>query len=208
MYSKRVQFAIDNFIMDEYFSPMEQTYHLREGEDSGKSDLSVSIGNNNLCIDDFDHKKKCNFLQTSGKKGMQKNVDHILFENRNDNWRLHLIEMKSSVGYKTWREAIKRKVRTSYLTALAIADFLGIQITDVIAYTTYEEEKFLASGSGANPRAMIPPLGEPARNPLVDEWGKDQMFLNMGEEMRIPHKKVQMARNAETNVLEGTLVIE
>ena len=33
-------------------------------------------------------------------------------------------DMKSSVGYKTWREAIKPKVRTSFLNALAIADFL------------------------------------------------------------------------------------
>ena len=207
MYSRRVQFAIDHFIMDEYFLPMQKIYHLKEEKDSGKSDLNVSIEKSNLCIYDFDNKKKCNFLRGDKKIGMQKSVDHILFENCDFFWRLHLIEMKSSVGYKTWRESIKPKVRTSYFTALAIADFLGIKIADVIAYTTSEEEKFLASDSGANPRAVIPPLGEPARDPVADEWRKDQMFLNIGEEMKIPHKKIHMIRNKATGVLEGELVI-
>ena len=126
MYTERVQYAIDNFIMDDYFLEMQNNYHLKEEKDSGKSDLDVTIKNDNLCIYNFDDKKKCNFLRPEKTTGMQKSVDHILFEKIDDGWRLHLIEMKSGVGYKTWLESIKPKVRTSYLTSLAIADFLGI----------------------------------------------------------------------------------
>ena len=78
----------------------------------------------------------------------------------------------------------------------------------MIAYTTYDEEKFLKSDSNANPRARIPSLGCPARDPVADEWEKDQMFLNIGDEIRITHKKIKMTRNDITGVLEGTLAIK
>lgn len=207
MYNRRIQFAIDNFIMEQYFLPMNSKYHLREEKESGKSDLSVTIKNTNLCIYDFDNKKKCGFLRTDKKIGMQKSVDHILFEEYTDKWRVHLIEMKSGVGYKTWLEAIKPKVRTSYFTALAIADFLGIQIKDVIAYTTYENEHFSEVQNAANPKAMVPALGVAARNPLEDEWNKDCMYINLGEEKKIPHKRIKMKKNVSTGVLEGSLTI-
>lgn len=119
-----------------------------------------------------------------------------------------MIEMKSGVGCKTWRESIKPKVRTSYFTALAIAGFLGIRVSDAMAYTTYEEERFGDINNGTNPRTMMPSLGLPTRNPVTDEWEKDQMFLNVGEEMRIPHRKIRMTKNGMTGVLEGNLVIE
>ncbi len=187
---------------------MNSKYHLWEEKDSGKSDLNVTVENENLCIYNFDNKKKCGFLKSDKKFGMQKSVDHILFEKRSRGWRLHLIEMKSGVGCKTWYESIKPKVRTSYFTALTIAGFLGIRVSDAMAYTTYEEERFGDINNGTNPRTMMPSLGLPTRNPVTDEWEKDQMFLNVGEEMRIPHRKIQMTKNGMTGVLEGNLVIE
>lgn len=35
MYSKRIQYAIDHFIMEQYFLPMSRQYHLREERESG-----------------------------------------------------------------------------------------------------------------------------------------------------------------------------
>lgn len=207
MYGKKVQYAIDHFIVDQYFLPMNHLYHLKEEKDSGKSDLNVVISSDNLCVYDFDHKKKCSFLRLDKKFGMQKSVDHLLYEKIGNDWKLHLIEMKSSVGFKTWLEQIKPKVRTSYFTALAIADFLGIQVSEVTAYTTYAQERFSNADHGTNPRAIIPQLGAAARNPFADEWDKNRMFINIGEEMMIPHKKIKMTKNAKTGVLEGELVI-
>lgn len=207
MLTERVQFAINNFIIDQYFLDMQHNYHLKEEKDSGKSDLDVTINSDNLCIYNFDDKKKCNFLKPDKKHGMQKSVDHILFEQINNGWRLHLIEMKSSVGYNTWLESIKPKVRTSYLTSLAIAEFLGIKITDIIAYTTYDEEKFSANSNKANPRAFVPLLGKKARDPMKDEWEKDQLFLELGEDFKIVHKRIKMNKDEKTGVLLGKLVI-
>lgn len=75
--------------------------------------MTLTIENENLCIYDFDNKGKCQFLRTDKKLGMQKSVDHVIFEKCQNGWRLHLIEMKSGVGYKKWIESIKPKVRTS-----------------------------------------------------------------------------------------------
>lgn len=207
MLTDRTQYAINNFIMDQYFLDMQHNYHLKEEKDSGASDLDVTIKSDNLCIYNFDDKKKCNFLKTDKKHGMQKSVDHILFEQIDDGWRLHLIEMKSSVGYSTWLNSIKPKVRTSYLTSLAIADFLGIKITDIIAYTTYGEEKFSTKSNETNPRASVPPLGKKARNPMKDEWEKDQLFLELGNEFKIVHKRIKMNKDKKTGELIGELVI-
>ena len=207
MHDTRVRFALDNFIAENYFLEQDRIYHLKEEEDSGKSDLTLLISNENLCIYDFDSKGKCQFLRTDKKTGMQKSVDHIIFERHQDDWRLHLIEMKSSVGYKTWIDSIKPKVRTSYFTALAIADFLGIRIRDAIAYTTYESDKFGDMNHSVNPRTLVPLLGQAARDANRDEWEKDRIILNVDGEFIISHKKVQMQRNPVTGVLEGQLTL-
>lgn len=208
MYNKRVRYALDHFIMDRYFLPMSNTYHLKEEEESGKSDLNVTVINRNLCICGFDKKKRCDFLRTERKYGMQKCVDHILFEEQPNGWRLHLIEMKSSVGYKTWIEKIKPKVRTSYFTALAIANFLGIRVREAVAYTTFEEEKFGDIVNKANLKAKVPELGKVARDAYTDEWTKNRLFLDIGEEMQILHKRIKMVKNEATGTLEGILVLD
>ena len=207
MYNERIQYALDNFIQSQYFMPMNNSYHLKEEKESGKSDLSVTISNDNLCIYDFDSKKKCGFVRPEKTIGMNKSVDLVLFEKREEGWRVHLIEMKSSVGCKTWREGIKPKVRTSYLTSLAIGEFLGIKIVDAIAYTTYENEKFEKTENEANPRAMMPQLGMAARDPVTDEWEKDRIYLNLGKELLISHKRIKMTKNEITGILEGALQI-
>lgn len=138
---------------------------------------------------------------------MQKSVDHILFEQVDKGWKLHLIEMKSSVGYNTLNESIKPKMRTSYLTAFAIAKFLNIEICGVIAYTTYAEEKFTSNINQVNFRDKVPLLGKKARDPYKDEWEKDRLFLNFGKEMEIIHKKIKMNKDEKTGVLVGNLVI-
>lgn len=207
MQETRVKFALENFIAENYFLKMDNVYHLKEEKDSGKSNLTLMVSNENLCIYDFDNKGKCQFLRADKKSGMQKSVDHMIFERCQVDWKLHLIEMKSGVGYKTWIESIKPKVRTSYFTALAIADFLGIRIREAIAYTTYENDKFGDMNRLADPRTLVPLLGQPARDANRDEWNKDRIILNVDGEFVISHKKIQMHRNPISGVLEGRLIL-
>lgn len=115
--------------------------------------------------------------------------------------------MKSSVGCKKWIDSIKPKMRTSYLTVLSIAEFLGIKLVDVITYTTYERDKFEVISENADLKVHTPLLGKPLRDPYKDEWEKNTIILNIDGEFMLPHKKIQMVRNSESGVLEGTLTI-
>ena len=63
MYNSRIKFAIDHFIMDGYFTPMQSTYHLKETAESGKSLLKVSISGDNICVEDFDKKNDVVFFK-------------------------------------------------------------------------------------------------------------------------------------------------
>lgn len=207
MYENRIQYALDCFIEENYFLSMSNQYRLEEKKDTGRSDLEVTIENTNLCISDFDGKKKCNFLRPDKTNGMQKSVDHIIFEEKGNGWKAHLIEMKSSVGAQTWNGQIKPKVRTSYLTSLALAVFLGIRVDEVEAYTTFENDKFSDSSDQTNPKLLVAPLGKPVYNP-AQEWEDGVIHYDFGEDVEIKHHKIQMVRNSNTGVLEGDLVLD
>lgn len=43
MYTTRIKYAMDNFIVENYFLPMEGSYELKENSESGKSLLVLSI---------------------------------------------------------------------------------------------------------------------------------------------------------------------
>lgn len=206
MYDKRVQFALDNFICDDYFLEESQSYCLREEKESGKSALNVRLEGNNLCISDFDNKRKCNFLKPDGKLGMQKSVDHIIFQKKEKGWTLHLLEMKSSVGNETWK-SIKQKVRTSYLTACALAIFLGIDIQDTYVYTTYETDKFNKVSGTTNPKAYTPLLGKAAVDFKAEEWDKNIINITIYDKVTFPHKGIRMTRSSNGEILEGELIL-
>lgn len=204
MYDQRIQYGLDYFILKDYFLAMEHEYYLKEGKESGKSELIVHIANENLCIDDFDKKRKCNFLREEKIYGMQKSVDHMIFSKEENDWKLHMIEMKSSVGGETWKN-IKQKMRTSYLTACAIGTFLGIHFSDICAYTTYEQEKFNSMTDTTNPKIYVPLLGERAIDFKKEEWDKGIIKIQTGDNLIFKHREIKMKRSEDGTMLEGVL---
>ncbi len=92
-------------------------------------------------------------------------------------WELHIFEMKTSVGFKTWND-IKYKLRSSYLSIRAIAVYLGITIRDDnTAYTTYENDKKMAIANMTDPKVTLPRAGGKAIDVKKDEW--DAGFINL-----------------------------
>lgn len=200
------EYVVDNLLQKNYFLPQSNSYRLRENAQDGKSMLEVHISTTNYCIEDYDHSKKCSFFVEDGKIGMQKSVDHIVLEKKeNNNWILHLIEMKTSVGHKTWRE-IKQKVRTSFLSMSALAAVMGITIDEIKTYTTYEKEKFDSVKENTNPRAMLPPLGRPAIDFKKEEWDRNIICITLGDIKTFQHKGIKMKN--QDNVLVGELILE
>lgn len=210
MKDKRIQYALDNFIEEGYFLPENEEYLLTEEEADGKTGLSVLVSGPSLCIADFDKKKKCAFLRQSGKSGMTKSSDHVVFCKQGECWKLCIIEMKTSVGTETWRE-IKLKTRATYLNAMAVAVILGfsIQDRDVDVYTTFESEKFGSLDGSFSPVAHKPLLGRKTYDAKKEEWDADRIKIRFEEAKSIVfrHHRVQLKRNKVTGRLEGKVAL-
>lgn len=205
MYNSRIQYAIDNFIDEGYFLPMKQSYELKETADSGRSLLKVTITGENICVEDYDNKKRCGFLRISKEYGMQTCIDHFLLKEAGTSWDLYMIEMKSGVGHNTWKK-IKLKMRSSLLNIKALCEVLGITIGEVYACTTYETEKFSTPENTADPKALVAQLGKKAIDPKRDEWNQNIINIEVDGLIELPHKAIKMERDSN-GVLQGELQI-
>lgn len=200
---KKREFIINELMVKDFIECEQNIIRLEETEDSGKSILEFRLkSGDNLSIKnvDFKNTQMC-FFEKSKMKSMFKRVDHIIFEHLADNdWKLHLIEMKSSVGNEKWIE-VKGKFRASYLFAQGIAAMLEMCIVDTCMYTTYENVHL--SLPNTMPTARRLRLGEKQVKPQ-DEWDGSDFGLNFGVRIKFMHKPIPMKRTGET--LEGVFI--
>lgn len=203
MYNSRIQYAIDNFIEEDYFLPMNSSYQLKETVLIPESVLTLYVDGENICVEEYDKKKRCNFLRSSC--GMQKCIDHFVLKSNGDNWDLYMIEMKTSVGNNTWND-IKAKIRSSLLNIRALCEFLGITVNEIYTYTTYERDCFNSLKDTADPKTMLPQFGEKAINFKRDEWDKGVINITIDTMVTLPHAAIKMERN-EDGELIGSLAI-
>lgn len=190
----------------DFISQASNCIILEELEETGRSELQVHlISKESLCIKNVDKKHtEIYFFNKEKGKSLFKRVDHIIYEHLSqNNWKLHLIEMKSSVGFEKWIE-IKGKFRASYLLAQGIASMLEMNIAKTCLYTTYERVD-LKQPSSTMPTGRRPLVGVPQIKP-VEEWSGGKCGLNFGVRMAFQHTPVQMVRN-EDKILTGTLTI-
>lgn len=190
----------------DFISQASNCIILEELEETGRSELQVHlISKESLCIKNVDKKHtEIYFFNKEKGKSLFKRVDHIIYEHLSqNNWKLHLIEMKSSVGFEKWIE-IKGKFRASYLLAQGIASMLEMNIAKTCLYTTYERVD-LKQPSSTMPTGRRPLVGVPQIKP-VEEWSGGKCGLNFGVRMAFQHTPVQMIRN-EDKILTGTLTI-
>lgn len=128
--NEKRKYVIENLLMEGFIESESEVIQLEEKEESGKSLLEIHLKDKeNLSIKNIDMKNTQMYYFRSDKNlSLYKRVDHIVFEHiSDDDWKLHLIEMKSSVGRNKWTE-IKGKFRASYLWAQGIAAMLDINI--------------------------------------------------------------------------------
>ncbi len=203
MVTKR-EFIIKELMVESFVEWESAIICLEESEDTGKSVLEFKlVSDGNLSIKNVDKKNtQIHFFQDVKGKSMFKRVDHIVFERLSDaDWKLHLIEMKSSVGNDKWTE-IKGKFRASYLLAQGIAAMLEMNIVETCMYTTYENVRF--SLPETMPTARRLPLGEKLIKPQ-DEWDGSNFGLNLGARINFRHIPIKMEQN-EHKVLTGECV--
>lgn len=194
--NQKRKYIIDNLFVDNFIEFESRIIYLEEKEDSGKSLLEIQLNKEgNLSIKNVDMKNTHMYYFKSDKVfSMNKRVDHIIFEYVSENdWKLHLIEMKSSVGRKKWNE-IKGKFRASYLLAQGIAAMLELNIVSTHMYTSYEKVQLEVSDTLPSERRMR--IGEHYVKP-EEEWAGDKFALNFGERLTFEHIPIQMTRKED-----------
>lgn len=194
-------FIINELLVKDFVEWETNKICLEETEDTGRSVLVLRLeSDKNLSIKNVDKKNtQMLFFQQCKEKSMFKRVDHIIFEHSKDEkWKLHLVEMKSSVGNKKWNE-IKGKFRASYLFAQGIAAMLEINIEEVCMYTTYENVDFAISDTMPSARRLQ--IGEKLVS-RQDEWEGTGFGLFFGKRFGFTHKPIHMNRN-EQGILIG-----
>ena len=200
MNTKR-EFIIKELMEEKFVEHDGEKIYLEETEDTGKSFLEFQLeSKENISIKNVDkNPTQLLFFKKEKNLSMYKRVDHIIFECIEDNnWKLHLIEMKSSVGTKKWTD-IKGKFRASYLLAQAIAAMLEMNIAETCMYTTYDKVSFDFAETMPVGRRLL--LGIEHIKPQ-DEWNGDEFGLNFGTRVKFNHMPIKMIRNAQ-GVLEG-----
>ena len=234
MHDEKLQYMLDYYIKPDLFSKEKNKYCLEEplveekkaktvkvkkkvevgetakkkaaNENVGATKFIVSIVEENLCIQNCDKKPINSFFCKDAKKC----VDHVIWQHKGNAWILHLIEMKSTIGYKTWIN-VRVKNRDTYLAMSALAAALDIHFTKVKAYTTYGEAIFKTE-ENPDPLMMKPALGEFAQN-VIKEWetGDVKLLIAKGKEKNyyqsVEHTGIQLSRD-EKGILRGSYNIE
>jgi hypothetical protein len=198
------EFIIKELMMPDFIENCSHKMLLEEREESGRSELNVRLlSGENLCIANADKKKTdIHFFQNEKIKSMYKRVDHIIFEHEDSGrWKLHLIEMKGSVGEGKWIE-IKGKFRASYLLSKAVSGMLELDISETLMYTTFEKVQFHPPDTMPAARRTRP--GK-AMVKMEHEWNSKNFGLNFGERVLFKHIPIQMIRNKE-GILTGNLI--
>lgn len=213
-HSEGLQYILENYIRNGIFEKDAHFYCLEEFSDEGRTKLKVTIEEENLCIANCDcslEKKKAGCKIKSPffneeKQGITKCVDHVILQHKDDNWFLHLIEMKKTIRSDVLFD-IRKKNRDAYFFMVALSSILQIKFKSVKSYTTYETDNTDIE-SQTNTRVKMLTLGEWHPN-VIKEWHDGKMRLSIGKDewLSVDHQKKQMTKNEE-GVLTGSLIIE
>lgn len=178
----------------------------KANEKMGATKLIVSIAEENLCIQNCDKKNVNSIFFKDAKKC----VDHVIWQHKGNDWILHLIEMKTTMGANTWIR-VRRQNKGTYLAMVALAAALGIHFIAVKSYTTYGE---VVSDPEESPNLLTRKrtLGKWAQN-ILKEWktGKVKLFIAKGEERDyykdIEHTGIPLSRDTK-GIMIGSLDIK
>ena len=163
----------------------DKEFHLLEAG-TGKADLQLILNSPSVLF---------KFLE---KKGLpyfknKKCADYVLFENINDEWFVHIFELKRTVASDRWKY-IKLQFSGALQNAYALAGVLGIKIDldKVKAYTVYRNDKLNDASNPAKLRYGINTKGDSTGSLEQKEWNSDTVEIDFTEKVILEHCKVQL----------------
>lgn len=210
-YPDYVQFGLDNYLKLDalHLQAESMQYILEEKSEKGYTKLTVIVSMPNLCMTSFDEVSSWNIVKGDSDHGMKKGVDHVILTmDAEGEWKVHLIEMKTSMGEGTFRD-VKTKVRADYFKVKAICMYLGIPLFDenIMVYVTYEQEKLGRTPCHTeNPATLKAQVGEKYESLMHSEWNQDKISVATAKKQVFHLKKIRMCRESSDNLQPSVLV--
>lgn len=160
--------------------------HIDEKREQGRADLTLNLQNPCILFRGLeDHmlgyfkNKKC--------------ADHVLFEQKDNDWILHIFEMKRSVGEKEWKK-IKEQFRGAIQNALALAGFLNITVdlNRVCVYSVYRNDKLNDVSNPVKLRYQMHDRVQREWPEDCQDWNEDRIRLDFLNIERFKHNKIPL----------------
>lgn len=159
--------------------------HLTE-EGQGVADLQVSLTSPGILFRKVDeHKLPYLKIKTC--------ADYLLFENRNDEWFIHIFELKRTVSTEKWNH-IKSQFAGALQNAYALAGVFGkeIDLDKTKTYTVYRNDKVNDVSNPIKTRCNIHEKQRDERIYAQKEWNSDVVEIDFTEKIILEHYKVQL----------------
>lgn len=166
--------------------------HIDEKREQGRADLTLNLQNPCILFMGLEEHRLGYFKN-------KKCADHVMFEQKENDWILHIFEMKRSVGEKEWKK-IKEQFRGAIQNALALAGFLDITIdlNRVCVYSVYRNDKL---NDVSNPVKLRYQMHDREPRKWAEDcrdWNEDRIRLDFLNIERFRHNKIPL------DVAEGT----
>lgn len=159
---------------------------LKEKKKDGEAELTLQLQNPCILFSKLEDKKLRYFKN-------QKCADYVLYEYKENSWEMYIFELKRSIGLSQW-DQIKEQAKGAMQNGLAIAGFLGIEISleRTRLYSVYRNDKI---NDYANPGKLRYQMHNRISTENSEEkcdWNASKVKLDFLGEREFMHHKVAL----------------
>ncbi len=155
-----------------------------EREIAGEAEIVISSTDKLLSIN-VSHKNRINYIKR------QNVADGVICRFLEDYLELHIIECKKTATHSSWSKA-KKQFEGGLLNSFALCGLLNKDISKILFYTAFREEKF-DNVNSADPVLLKATLGTNQKTSAIDWNSKDIDILNG----KFEHKKIKLDYNGK-----------
>lgn len=164
----------------------DHQFVLKEKKAEGEAELTLELHNPGILFNRLENKKLRYFKN-------QKCADYLLYNYRENNWEMHIFELKRSIGLSQW-EQIKEQAKGAIQNGMAIAGFLGIEISldRVYLYSAYRNDKINDFANPGKQRYQMYKKASPEYKEKECDWNKQLIELDFLGKREFQHCKIPL----------------
>lgn len=172
---------------------------LSETRKMGKARLTVKVSGEAIlfsCLDEDGGSSR--FLKN------KKVADHLIVEYDEGRWKIHIFEMKRSVGGESWKE-MKKQFFGGLIRAYEFCGILGIDfdLDSVFLYSAFYRDRFQEKDSLIDARIRI----REREKANVSEWLEEKERVAISEGFVVRHRKIKLELNETGDCMCGSFAL-